>query len=187
MYLWIKFWCVLDHSVLTNESERWRRVRILPVRIMDSRFWPREWTAVQTLFPQPGGNHASPTGRSCADVWKSLAMHLIWNNRKLKRLSQVCVLASQISSGILVNMDQKWPYPVKGRNPCYPRSIKFQLSKVLTCTDLLYNSITAVHNTVLYTWKIKRTDLLIRTLWVFLPKLKKENAKKIRKICIKTG
>ena len=131
--------------------------------------------------PRPGRTTPAPTGRSCADVWKSLTMHLIWNNRKLKRLSQVCVLASQISSGILVKMDQKWPYPVKWRNPCYPRSIKFQLSKVLTCTDLLYNSITAVHSTVLYTWKIKRTDLLIRTLWVFLPKLKKENAKKNKK------
>lgn len=144
----------------------------------DSRFWPRERTAVQSSFPQPGWATPAQTGRSRADVWKLLAMHLIWNNRKLKRLSQVCVLASQISSHILVKMDQKWPYPVKGRNPCYPRSIKFQLSKVLTCTDLLYNSVTAVHNTVLYTWKIKRTDLLIRTLWVFLPKLKKENAKK---------
>lgn len=60
---------------------------------------------------------------------------------------------------------------MKGRAPCCSMDINFWLYKIITCGDLLYSNVPAVHNTVLYAEKIKRAALMLSVL----TEIKKEN------------
>lgn len=186
MYLWIEYrahcfwvcgWTIVYSQMRGREVTEGQDTacRSWPPGSVGRASAPGSGQQSSHLFPilaeSPALNRKEPC-RKCLEVaCSAFNMEIIENWKDFQKFVSWLLKFSVIFFGI---NGSKMTISSEGEKPLLSRSIKFQLSKVITCTDLLYNSVTAVHDTVLYTWNIKRTDLLIRTWWAFLPKLKRK-------------